>query len=107
MRARATATAKTVKSKKTSAKTRADRELSDAELARMRPVALSKTIRWKLGLSQNDFAQSFGFAPGTVRDWEQYRSEPDAAARSYLETIAADPAAVLAVRKKIRHQAAA
>jgi hypothetical protein len=28
---------------------------------------------------------------GTIRDWEQRRSEPDAAARAYLRAIIGDP----------------
>jgi hypothetical protein len=32
--------------------------------------------------------------PGTLRDWEQSRKEPDAAARAYLTVIARNPKAV-------------
>ena len=81
-----------------------DRSLSAAELQRMRPVALSKAIRWKLGLSQKDFADRYGFALGTVRDWEQYKSEPDMGTTSYLEIIAADPKAVHNLRGRARKQ---
>jgi putative transcriptional regulator len=84
-----------------------DRPLTASELQRMKPVALSKTIRWKLGLSQKDFAERYGFAPGTVRDWEQYRSEPDAGTRAYLEIIAADPEAVCRLRGRVRKAKAA
>ena len=81
-----------------------DRPLSAKDLQRMRPVTLSKAIRWKLGLSQKEFAERYGLAPGTVRDWEQYRSEPDAGTRAYLEIIAADPKAVDRLRERARKQ---
>jgi putative transcriptional regulator len=74
---------------------------------RRQRFALSKTIRWKLALSQRDFATRYGFAPSTVRDWEQYRSEPDSGTRSYLEIIAADPDAVEKLREQAKKSKAA
>ena len=64
------------------------------QLARMRRVSIVKKVRWKLGLSQEDFARRFGIPVGTLRDWEQYRSKPDQAAESFLKVIAANPKAV-------------
>ncbi|MEQ1578819.1 MAG: helix-turn-helix domain-containing protein [Hyphomicrobium sp.] len=69
--------------------------LTDEQLARMRRVALAKHVRWKLGLSQEDFARRFGIPIGTLRDWEQHRSKPDQAAESYLKVIAKNPKAVM------------
>jgi putative transcriptional regulator len=43
-------------------------------------VAQVKTIRRALKLSQEEFAASFHIPIGTLRDWEQGRKEPDAAA---------------------------
>ena len=57
-------------------------------------VSLAKRIRWKLGLSQSEFAEAFLIPLGTLRDWEQHRREPDQAARAYLEVIAREPEAV-------------
>ena len=57
-------------------------------------VSAVKRIRWKLRLSQVEFAAAFGIPVGTLRDWEQHRREPDRAAQSYLEVIAREPAAV-------------
>lgn len=57
-------------------------------------ASLVKRIRWKLGLSQSEFSAAFGIPLGTLRDWEQHRRQPDQAAKSYLEVIARDPAAV-------------
>ena len=60
------------------------------ELARMRRVPFAKHVRWKVGLSQREFARRFQIPIGTLRDWEQWRSEPDQAALAYLKVIAAD-----------------
>jgi putative transcriptional regulator len=53
-----------------------------------------KIIRRALGLSQEMFAERFHIPLGTLRDWEQNRKEPDAAARAYLVVIASNPEAV-------------
>ena len=66
------------------------RPLTRGQLKRMRRVPLVKHIRWKLGLSQADFADRFHIPVGTLRDWEQLRTEPDQAALAYLKVIAAD-----------------
>ena len=65
------------------------------QFARMRRVCYARHVRWKLGLSQADFARRFGIPVGTLRDWEQHRSTPDQAAMSYLKVIARDPGAVV------------
>lgn len=44
-------------------------------------------IRKRLGLSQDRFARKFGLSAATVRDWEQGRRQPDAAARNFLRVI--------------------
>lgn len=54
-----------------------------------------KTLRRALGLTQEEFAARYHIPLGTLRDWEQGRSEPDQPARAYLKAIAGDPAAVL------------
>jgi putative transcriptional regulator len=65
-----------------------------AELAKMRRVPGVKTLRRALGLTQEEFAQRFHIPLGTLRDWEQGRSEPDQPARAYLRVIARDPKGV-------------
>ena len=50
-----------------------------------------KVIRRALGLTQEAFASRYQIPLGTLRDWEQGRSEPDAPARAYLKVIAVDP----------------
>jgi putative transcriptional regulator len=61
-----------------------------AQLKRARRISPAKHLRWKLGLSQAEFAKRFHIPLGTLRDWEQHRTEPDQAARAYLKVIAAD-----------------
>ena len=68
--------------------------LTEEQLGKMRRVSLAKHVRWKLGLSQTEFAARFQIPVGTLRDWEQHRSEPDAAAVAYLRVIAENPDAV-------------
>ena len=75
-------------------------ELTEAELRRFKPVALAKQIRWKLKLSQVAFAKKYKIPLGTLRDWEQHRSEPDEAAKSYLQVIGGDPEVSRFLRKK-------
>ena len=55
------------------------------------PVARSKTLRRVLGLTLEEFSARYHIPLGTLRDWEQHRSEPDQASKAYLKVIAADP----------------
>jgi putative transcriptional regulator len=64
--------------------------LTKRQLAKMRRVSPVKHLRWKLGLSQAEFAERFHIPVGTVRDWEQHRHEPDQASLAYLKVIEAD-----------------
>jgi putative transcriptional regulator len=68
--------------------------LTDADFDRMRRVPRAKTIRRALMLTQEEFAARYHIPIGTLRDWEQGRTEPDAPARAYLKVIAADPKGV-------------
>jgi len=52
-----------------------------------------KVIRRALGLTQEEFAARYRIPLGTLRDWEQQRTEPDQPAKAYLRVIAAEPAA--------------
>jgi putative transcriptional regulator len=54
-----------------------------------------KVMRRALRLTQEEFAARFRIPLGTLRDWEQGKTEPDQAARAYLRVIARDPEAVL------------
>jgi putative transcriptional regulator len=50
-----------------------------------------RAIRRNLKLTQEEFAARYEIPVGTIRDWEQRRAEPDAAARAYLRAIIGDP----------------
>jgi putative transcriptional regulator len=65
--------------------------LTDERLSRMKRVPRARTLRRALGLTQEEFAARYHIPLGTLRDWEQGRSEPDQPARAYLQIIAHDP----------------
>ena len=52
-------------------------------------------IRTRLGLSQVEFAERFGFKLDALQNWEQGRRHPDPAARAFLRVIDREPEAVL------------
>ena len=70
------------------------RPMTDEEWASAPRVPQVSIIRRALKLTQEQFAAAFHIPIGTVRDWEQGRYEPDAAARAYLKVIAREPQAV-------------
>lgn len=53
-----------------------------------------KALRARLGLSQERFAQRFGFKLDALRQYEQGRRKPKGAAATLLRVIEADPEAV-------------
>jgi putative transcriptional regulator len=53
-----------------------------------------RKIRTQLGLSQESFAQTYGFALSAVRDWEQGRRQPERSARILLKVVEKEPDAV-------------
>ena len=71
------------------------------DLARMPRVPQIRTLRRALKLSQEEFSACFHIPVGTLRDWEQGRKEPDAAARAFLRVIAREPDTV---RKALQRQ---
>jgi putative transcriptional regulator len=70
------------------------RPLTPEDLKRMKRTPRAKIIRRALGLSQEEFALRYHIPIGTLRDWEQGRFEPDAAAKAYLAVIAHEPEVV-------------
>jgi putative transcriptional regulator len=70
------------------------RPMTDAEWDAAPKVPRAKTLRRALGLTQEEFAARFQIPLGTLRDWEQGKSEPDQSARAYLRAIAGDATAV-------------
>src|SRR6202162_1473737 len=69
--------------------------LTPEDFKRMKRTPQVRVIRRALGLSQEEFAARFHIPVGTLRDWEQGRSEPDQPARAYLAVIAGDPEGVV------------
>jgi putative transcriptional regulator len=67
------------------------RPMTPKELRTARRVPRVKTLRCTLGLTQQEFAARYQIPLGTLRDWEQGRTEPDQPARAYLTVIAHDP----------------
>lgn len=55
-----------------------------------------KALRERDGMSQEEFALWYGLDAGTIRNWEQGRSEPDSASRAMLWMISVNPTAVQA-----------
>ena len=53
-----------------------------------------RQIRARLGLSQEAFAETYGFALSAVRDWEQGRRKPERSARILLKIVEREPEAV-------------
>jgi putative transcriptional regulator len=59
--------------------------------AKLRRVPRVKTLRRALALTQEEFALRYQIPLGTLRDWEQGRSQPDQPAKAYLTVISRDP----------------
>jgi len=55
------------------------------------PESEVKSIREKMGFSQDKFALVLGVSKRTVENWEQGRRHPTGAARSLLRIVEADP----------------
>ncbi len=53
-----------------------------------------KAIRKRQGLTQADFAQRYGFALNSIRNWEQGRRQPEGPVRLLLLVIDREPEAV-------------
>jgi len=68
-----------------------NRPATAKELRRSRRVPAVKRLRWQLELTQEAFAERYGIPLATLRDWEQGRTEPDAAVKSYLKIIESEP----------------
>ncbi len=64
--------------------------MSDVEIT----AARVRWVRKATGLSQEQFSARYRIPVGTLRDWEQARREPDAAALAYLRVIEREPEAV-------------
>ncbi|ADE16503.1 helix-turn-helix domain protein [Nitrosococcus halophilus Nc 4] len=54
-----------------------------------------KAIREKVGMTQTEFAASFGISLGTLRHWERGDRKPHGPALVLLNVVAREPKAVL------------
>jgi len=68
--------------------------LTPEDMKHMKRTPQVRVIRRALRLSQEEFSARFRIPIGTLRDWEQGRKDPDAAARAYLMVIGRNPSAV-------------
>lgn len=50
-----------------------------------------RSIRQRAGMTQDEFARTYGFSVGQIRDWEQGRNRPAGCVRLYLLLIGSDP----------------
>ena len=62
--------------------------------ARTYRVVDVRSLRRRLGLTQQAFASRYGFTLKTVRNWEQGRRTPRGPARTLLKVLAHNPRAV-------------
>ncbi|HEX6000070.1 MAG TPA: helix-turn-helix domain-containing protein [Hyphomicrobiaceae bacterium] len=65
--------------------------ITEEDRKRMKPRPRVYITRRALRMTQEQFAEAFRIPIGTLRDWEQGRTEPDQANRAYLKVIAVDP----------------
>lgn len=68
-----------------------NKPLTDQDFARLQRKPRAYIIRRALSMTQEQFAGAYGIPIGTLRDWEQGRTEPDQANRAYLKVIAVAP----------------
>lgn len=74
--------------------------LTEEQLARMKRITIARSARWRSGMTQQAFADAFGFTIGRLRDLEQGRTQPDKATESYLRLIREDAKAVIEMLAK-------
>jgi len=65
-----------------------------------------KEIRAATGMSQKDFAQSFGFGLDQLKQWEQGRVRPVHGMRAYLLLIKDNPASIMQALRRIQEATA-
>lgn len=68
--------------------------LPEVRIHRPRPVDV-KALRQRVGMTQEQFAASFGFSTATLRHWERGDRSPHGPALVLLNVIDRNPAAVM------------
>jgi len=79
--------------------------LADEDFEEMELVPNVYIIRNRLGLTQLEFAETYGIALELIQRWEQGPSFPDSAARSFLRVIEQDPEGTRATLAKALRRA--
>ena len=72
----------------------------DEERGRIATVDV-RAVRAATKLAQGEFARTYRFPVGTVRDWEQRRRQPDTGSATLLRMIQIDPKGVEAIIAKL------
>jgi len=73
------------------ARTYARGEVTQGFVAHVPDVIDVKAVRKKIGMTQREFADRFGFGYDAVREWEAGRRKPERAARVLLTVIGYKP----------------
>jgi putative transcriptional regulator len=60
----------------------------------MRRIARAKFVRFKLRMTEQEFADRYHIPLATLKAWERHEAIPDAVALAYLGAIEADPEGV-------------
>ena len=68
---------------------------------RVRDWPISRAVRHQLRLTQIEFAERYRIPLGTLRDWDQGRSKPDAASLVLLESIRRFPDEIAGVAASV------
>ena len=71
-----------------------DRDVSVAGLKRGRMGRRFRILRHRLGMTQEQFANSYGIPLHSLRQYEMARYMPPPATRAYLKVIEAEPEVV-------------
>jgi putative transcriptional regulator len=74
----------------------------DPEIAPIIPHADVRTIRLRLNLSQEEFAETYALSVGSIRNWERGIRIPEHPARLLLHLIADDPERIARAIARIR-----
>jgi putative transcriptional regulator len=65
--------------------------LTIEQLARMKPVAVARRVRQKLGMSHKTFAATYDIPLDVLLAWERHDAEPTHAELTYLRAIEREP----------------
>ena len=71
-----------------------DRDVSVAGLKRAHMGRRFRVLRHRLGVTQEQFAQTYGIPVTSLRQYEMARYMPPPAVRAYLKVIEAEPEVV-------------